>query len=307
MNDLIKFHYNIECENIKEEKGCYNFTTNGITFLLCPFLRSEEELRDLYQICEELKQMQIPVETFILNREGKLVTNLYEKNYILCKNEQNPNKEYNILDMIEMMNNLHLSEVKSKLYRNQWSELWSKKIDYFEYQIHELGKEKKVILNSFTYYVGLAENAISYINNALKKETKLSKITLCHKRVYFPNLSEDYLNPCTFIFDLPERDIAEYIKSAFFVNEEEAWIELKALLRMKNQSFFNYTLFYGRLLYPSYYFDVYEQIMNNEEQEEKLLPYIKKAPEYEVFLKKVYLEITKIFPMEPIEWILKKK
>ena len=62
-----------------------------------------------------------------------------------------------------MNNMLILNETKSKLYRNSWASLWSAKLDYFEYQVSELGKDKPLILDSFSYYLGLGENAISYL------------------------------------------------------------------------------------------------------------------------------------------------
>jgi len=59
----------------------------------------------------------------------------------------------------------------------------------------------------------------------------LEKVTLCHKRLKFPNLKKDYYNPLLFLFDLEIRDIAEYIKSSFFKSEKDAWIELKSFLK----------------------------------------------------------------------------
>ena len=47
--------------------------------------------------------------------------------------------------------------------------------------------------------------------------------------------------------------------------------------------------------------------MNNEESEEKLIKYIEKSKNYELFLQKVYLEIIKYAPIERIEWLMEKK
>ena len=60
-------------------------------------------------------------------------------------------------------------------------------------------------------------------------------------------------------------------------------------------------------MYPSYYFDIYEVIMNNLENEEKLIPIIERADEYEDFLRDAYIEINKYAPIEGIDWILNKK
>ncbi len=58
-------------------------------------------------------------------------------------------------------------------------------VDYFEYQIRELGKDKKVILDSFSYYIGLGENAISYVNSTIAKykPDDRERICLSHKRL----------------------------------------------------------------------------------------------------------------------------
>ena len=64
-------------------------------------------------------------------------------------------------------------------------------------------------------------------------------------------------------------------------------------------------MLYARLLYPSYYFDIYEDIMNNNGDEERLLPIIKKVNEYEDFLKKAYTEISKYTNLEKVDWLLK--
>ena len=52
-------------------------------------------------------------------------------------------------------------------------------------------------------------------------------------------------------------------------------------------------MLYARLLYPSYYFDLYEKIMNNEVEEDALIDIISLVTEYEIFLKKVYVLISK--------------
>lgn len=309
MNEMLTFFYNLKPINLYKVENTFEFMDNHNFFLLYPVQRSKEELMDIYQICEELKIKNIPVHTFILNRENKIISKIYDQDYILFKIETHKEKEMNILDIIEFQNKLIISKNKVNLYRNNWGELWSKKIDYFEYQIRELGKNKKVILNSFSYYVGLAENAIAYANNTNNKFSlnSFDKICLNHRRLDFPNLTKEYYNPLLFIFDLQVRDIAEYLKSAFFKSEMDAWIEFKTFINFQKRSIYEYQMFYARMLYPSYYFDMYEKIMNGEESEEKLIFYIEKSKNYEQFLKNMYYEIIKIVQIEKIDWLEKKK
>ena len=66
-------------------------------------------------------------------------------------------------------------------------------------------------------------------------------------------------------------------------------------------------MFFARLLYPSYYFDIYEDIMNNQGDEEKLIPILSKVNDYENFLKKAYEEISKYSSLERVDWLLKKE
>ena len=62
-------------------------------------------------------------------------------------------------------------------------------------------------------------------------------------------------------------------------------------------------MLWARLLYPTYYFDLYEQIMNNNKKEECLIKIIDKVNNYEKFLKKTYLELSKYGNIEKISWL----
>ena len=66
-------------------------------------------------------------------------------------------------------------------------------------------------------------------------------------------------------------------------------------------------MLYARLLYPTYYFDAYEDIINNNGDENKLISIVNKINEYELFLKKAYFEISKYTNLERIDWIIKKE
>ena len=66
-------------------------------------------------------------------------------------------------------------------------------------------------------------------------------------------------------------------------------------------------MLYARLLYPSYYFDIYEDIMNNNGNEEKLVNVISKVSDYEYFLYRAYQEISKYVHLERIDWLIKKE
>ena len=64
-------------------------------------------------------------------------------------------------------------------------------------------------------------------------------------------------------------------------------------------------MFYARLLYPTYYFDVFENIIDDEEDEKNLDKIVSKSHEYELFLKDVYIFLSKSYYMPEITWIIK--
>lgn len=308
MKEIINYYYNLDCLEIEENKNYSTFNYYGDSFYFVFFNRDKEELDDLLNISQELKLKGINVHSFIINRFNSYITKVGDNNYILLKINSNKEEQVSFIDLCNNLNTFRLNNTNSKLYRNNWGELWSKKIDYFEYQIKELGKDKQIVINSFSYYVGLAENAISYVNkiNKVIGISNEDNITLSHRRIFYPNTFLNYLNPLSFIFDLEVRDVAESIKVGFF-NNENSLLDLQTFLKMKRLSKYSYHMLYARLLYPSYYFDLYENIMNNNESEEKLINVIKRVDDYERFLKLAYNEISIYTNLERIDWLLKKE
>ena len=308
MKEIINYYYNFDIIQIEEYNTYATFKYLGEDFYFVFFNRTEEELKDLVTLTAELKLKGIRCHDIIMNRLGNVLTKVGDNYYILLKLNANKNEEINFITLCEYIDKLKLNSTNSKLYRNNWGELWSKKIDYFEYQIKELGKDKSIILDSFSYYIGLAENAISYVNkiNRVIGISENDNIVLSHRRVFYPNTNLNYLNPLSFIFDLEVRDIAGYLKIEFF-NGEDSLLDLITYLKIKKLTQYSYHMLYARLLYPSYYFDIYEDIMNNGADEEKLIPIIKKVDDYEIFLKEAYYEISKYTNLERIDWLLKEK
>lgn len=308
MKDSINFYYNLQLAEVENWADVYRFQIAQENYYFVPVKRTQNELKDILEISFELKKRNIPVHDILKNKYGNFVTTVYNENYILLKPIGDPTEEYDILDILKLNRYLVLNSNKLKLYRNSWANLWANKLDYFEYQIHELGKNKKLVLDTFSYYLGLGENAISYVSltNSKYQISDLDKITLSHRRIGYPNYKINFLNPLSFIFDLEIRDIAEYLKSAFF-KDEDAFLILQQTLRRTRFSIYSYHLLYARLLYPTYYFDLYEKVMNDKENEDILIPLVKKADLYEQFLKKAYYEISNYVTLERIDWLLKEK
>ncbi len=305
MKSDIEYFYNLKIAKLNSNSHYYFFEYNYSTYYFTSFTRPIEDLTDLIRVSEELRNRNINCHEFIYNKDGKIVTVIDDVKYIMLKINVDINTEIDLIDIYKMQNSLTLNAEKSKLYRNNWGELWSEKIDYFEYQIHEIGKDKELILNSFSYYVGLAENAISYVNNTNENYPKNFTLTLSHKRIFYPNTALNYYNPLSYIFDLRVRDIAEYLKSAFF-HKENVMFEFTNYLENNKLTDYEYRMLYARLLYPSYYFDLYQQIMDDNLEEDSLVEIISLVNEYEIFLKEAYILISKYALIEQVDWLMKK-
>ncbi len=309
MKELLKNFYNVyDIELIENSEYSY-FIFNEKKYFFVPYKRSEDELQELLTLNQELINKNIPTGKFIINNQNSFITIDNNKKYVLIEMPLNDNTEYNVLDMIDLAKILVVGNKKSILYRNNWADLWSSKVDYFEYQIRQLGKDKTIILNSFSYYIGLAENAIIYVNNTTKKYqiSVNEKITLQRKRVVFPNIALNYFNPINYVIDIEVRDIASYFKSLFFNSYEDLFIEVNAYFKKRKLGIYGYQLLYARLLYPSFYFDIYEKVIEGDLDEETLIPIINKANDYELFLKDMYKIISKYAPIERVDWLLKKE
>lgn len=311
MKELLKFYYNLNdlVEILENDNDTCCFIFQEKRYFLVPYLRSDEEIQELLSLNQELLHKGIPTAQFVMNIQKSYITFYNSKRYVLLQMPIQIEKEYNVIDMVDFADKLVISSKKSILYRNKWADLWSSKMDYFEYQVGQLGKDKLIIVNSFSYYVGLAENAIAYVNNTAKKyQISINeKITLQRKRIVFPNIQLNYFNPLNYVIDIEVRDIASYFKSLFFNSYEDLLTEVNAYLRRRKLGLYGYQLLYARLLYPSFYFDIYEKVMEGTMDESALIPIINKANDYELFLKDMYFILSKYAPIERIDWIVNKE
>ena len=96
---------------------------------------------------------------------------------------------------------------------SDWKRLWEEKIDYFEYQLSQFGNKHPLIRESFAYYTGYVEMAISLLNDLPKKNNNL---VLTHKRIRGNSTLYDLYDPFNFVIDHKVRDAAEYFKSKIF-------------------------------------------------------------------------------------------
>lgn len=309
MKQSIEYYYNIDLEEIDIYPNYAIFYYNNSKYYYVFLPRNLNELEDIIRCSKEVKSRGMNCHDILYNKFNKVVSYFGEDKYVLLKINGAENNKIDIFELVNYSEKLNLNNNKYNLYRNEWGNLWASKIDYFEEQIRQLGKNKTGIINSFSYYIGLAETALIYYNStqkSVKMNYLIDKVVLSHRRIFYPNIWLNYANPLSFVFDLEVRDIAEYLKAMFFkAGINETLEETKAYLKIKKLSKYSYQMFYARLLFPSYYFDIYEKVMNGELKEDSLIEIIDKVDDYEKYLKEVYHEISNIMQIEKVSWLIK--
>lgn len=283
MLDYINYFYNLYPPLLNKENDNYVFFVGNEKYYLTPYRRELSEIKDLVELNKRMISSNSLVHEIIINKFNEPISVISNENYVLLRVYVNDIKKIDINDIIYMLNeNVDLSGLKS-LLRTNWVSLWSSKVDYIEYQMGHLIKKYPLLNNTIDYYLGLCENAITYIKNLKMFSDYKIPIGISHKRIIKDATLFDLYNPLNLILDYKVRNIAEYLKDAFFKDEDVNYI---LNIVFKNFWFdkLNLSLLVARLLYPSYYFDLFEEIIDKELDENIIFPLTKKSSKYEEFI-----------------------
>lgn len=290
MKNLINYYYGLLVKNFKKINEHFIFEIDNVNYEFLPFYG---DLNQFYKNYLTLINCNKYFHEVVFNKDKNLITFYNNNPYILIKKNIRIDRN---LDIDKIIN--YDVPIYSKIDID-WKELWKNKIDYYEYQMSQLGIKYKILKNSFDYYIGLSETAISLLNYVEKSDIKYY---ICHKRINLDEKMDEFLNPVNIIIDSRTRDIAEYIK-VNYLNDRISENKVLNYIDNLNFSYAESLLFLARLLYPSYYFDIYDQIIQDKISEEKILYYIKKNSSYEEFLKVIYKYIKNKYKIPEIEWL----
>lgn len=294
MKEIILNEYGISVD-VKEYKNSIGIFY--IDYQKYIFLKVDRPLKDLEYIFNVTQNTKY--HSIIKNKKESIGTKYKGQNYVLLKINHPENDEILLKDIIS--NQIIVKENIKELDRTSWSSLWAVKNDYLEYQISELGKDHPSAIKSFSYYIGLSENAISYFNMIPKD----GLIAFSQKRVFYPNTALNFYNPINLVIDYRIRDIAEYIKNAFWKGEN-AIILLKNLINLNTLFENEYRLLFVRLLYPSNFFDTLGEVLEKKKEDDSLLIFIDNAEKYRLFLKECYYIISTKVNLLGISWIIEE-
>ena len=290
MEYILEFYYRIIIDNKIIDKNGY-FSYNNHLFCLYQYQRNIEEINELVLLNQDMINNNLNVNRIINNIYNKPLTMYEGNNYVLILIKFK--YQNGLFKFIPINNNSY-----KLLERNNWGYLWSLKIDYIEYQIKHLINKYPLLYKTVNYYIGLSENAIKYFNMLRLDNVNLF---ISHRRV-----NNDYLyNPVELIIDYKVRDISEYLKECFINNKKNIY-EIKRYILNLNLSNIDYILLYNRMLYPSFYFDIYETIVNKDLDEKEILKVTDMANKYEELLYEIYMLIKRKVNIIGIGWINNK-
>lgn len=298
MKNAIMYYYNLVPNDIRQTSKYTKFSVNKELFVLELLERSPDEINEIYELSSYLLHINIPCHQIIPNVNNYLITIINNQPYVLMKVLVNSEQLITEKDLLPFMGVLIDNSKYKKIIRNNWGRLWTSKIDYLEYQVSQFGKKYSIIRDSFSYYIGLAENALQFyktINNNVR-------LCISHKRIKKDCTMYDLYNPLEFVLDTRVRDFCEYYKQKFFYDDIE-FGNLETLVYDNNLTEEEKKLLFCRMLFPTTYFDVYEDVVIDNINERELIPIITKASKYEAILQNFYRLLFEYYRIDIIEWL----
>ncbi len=222
---------------------------------------------------------------FVVNKNDSIITQWNDGYYVLLEDNLKEYKDYNI-----ELNTLSLNSLKPLM----WRDLWINKSDYIEYYYLNIVGKYKLIDESINYYLGMLEMAIYYLYDYQDYQDVIFVEHKCFNKI-------NLFNPLNIKADIKERDFSEYLKFIFYNNEYKN-MNMEELL-FKYRDYYNYELVIARLLYPNYYFDLFDKVIMLKESEDILYKVISRSGEYEVYLKKIISYVSTFFEIKKIDWL----
>ena len=297
MNNAILFFFNINVSGIKKINDNYYFNYLNDNYGIYLYNRDIIDSVYLYNLNLEVLNRGIGGYIIILTKNGDILFNYEDKYYVLMKFPSLTNRTITYNDILSFNIEVDSNKYK-KLDKSNWSSSWSNKIDFIEYQFNQM-RHKYLLIDSYIdYYIGLWENAISYFNNNASDNNKKY---ICHKRIPINMDLYEFLNPLNFVVDFKERDIAEYLKS-FVINKNFSLVLFdKYLNGIPRESII---LIISRLLFPSYFFDLYENIIIDKVSENKIIEIVNKNSNIIILLKHIFNRLANM-NIPYIDWIKK--
>ena len=288
MKNNIRYFYGININDIHHYNDEYYFKNHNEYYLFAPCYHNLNLVNRIYDF---LHNNNIYCLEIIVNKDNEMISMVNNRPYILLK-DYCFNRLIDIKDIINYT--ININSYKD----DNWYNMWTEKLDYYEYQMDQYEHKYPLLYDSFFYYDGLTEMAISLLNSV---DFKNIHYYISHQRITHHSTLRSLYNPLNLIIDTRVRDIAEYFKYKFFYNILSI-VDIDNYIFNSNLSYDEALLFLIRMIYPSYYFDLYDDIIRGNQQEDKINIIIEHNKKYELLLKHIYKTLNNYYRMPEIEW-----
>lgn len=293
MKNVINYYYELNIDNIHQVNGIYYFTYLNNNYMLKEYYQDINKLLSIYNLNKKIKENNIYFHTIILNKDGVPYIIVNNKCYVLLKISNIVKDKMSIYDINYM--NIDIDKSISSLLVNDWYTLWCNKVDYMEYKLEHIKNNREVSV-VYHFFIGLSENAISYIKNIYDRYGRNTReLVVSHRRISISMSLVDFYDPLDLVIDNKVRDLSEYIKSSM-VNNTFDYRLIDEYISNYNFTDYDYSLLMARILFPSCFYD-------NIQDENCLCNF--DIDRYILYLKDIYLLIRSKSNIEEIYWLNK--
>ncbi len=311
MREKIEYEYKIPINRIIKEGDNYSVFTKCDSYKLLIIDEYTFDLNLVFSINKYLLSRDLINYSLVLTETNNLFFSHNGKKYLLCKMINDflfaSVFELKIETIFESLPRLWLPyEISdnSNNYVFRWKILWQNKIDYFEKQMIHL-KGKFPILNTVSsYYIGMAENAILYLTLLIEKQSDFdsSLLAVSHNLWNYRKKGNFFLFPTNLTIDLRIRDISEIIKFFIFFKSNTPY-QLFSHIKKLGLSLLEINLLIARLLFPTYFFAICEDIFSLCISEEEVSFLLKKSEEYQEKVISIIEFLSKEYTLFKITWL----
>jgi spore coat protein YutH len=325
-------HYQMQVNELSTLGSYKSFWIRNKIYILVPVSKfQEEELVEMKILSDFMTgQGDLSVASFVPNVQNYYVSEIQNTNYCLLKGMRQADRQHTSdgkeLALFHKRGRLYPDKVTELSRIGNWKALWEKRLDQLEkfwqgrLANHPDNPFEKLFIDSFPYYLGLAENAIQYVvDTELDDEPQLvDAATICQQR-FTPQtwtLTKRVKIPTEWVYDHASRDLAEWVRYTYAESGTEAEEKIMQFLQDYESegplSAFGWRLLFSRLLFPLHYFETVEgyYLTGNEEQKSMYYDHLEKmiaeSKQTERFLGNFYrmirLPVEKL-GIKEIDWL----